>query len=57
MSCQHQSRTCNSLEKPAVKTTHSTTKLNHPEAIVIEVVVEKDLNMTVKKKKKKKIKN
>lgn len=43
-------RMCNSLENSAVKTTHSKTKLNHPEATVIEAVIEKDLNMTVKNK-------
>ena len=43
-------RMCNSLEKPAVKTTRSKTKLNHPEVTVIEVVIEKDLNVTVKNK-------
>lgn len=42
-------RMCNSLENPAVKTTHSKTKLNHPQATVINVVIEKDLNITLKK--------
>lgn len=43
-------RMCHSLEKPAVKTAHSKTKLNHPKATVIEAVIEEDLNMTAKNK-------
>jgi hypothetical protein len=38
------------LLKTAIKSTHSKTKLDHPGAIVIEVVIEKDYNMTVKNK-------
>lgn len=42
-------RMCNFLGNPAVKTTDSKAKLNHSEAVT-GVVIEKDLNMTVKNK-------
>lgn len=43
-------RMCPFLEKPAMKITHSKTKLNHSVVIVIEIVIEKHHNMTVKNK-------
>lgn len=41
--------TCYSLDKVVIKAIYSKTKFNYPEVTIIEVIIEKDRNMTVKK--------